>query len=33
MNSKLREIAQLHNDGILNDEEFAQAKAKILAGG
>jgi hypothetical protein len=33
MNSKLREIAQLHKDGILSDEEFAQAKAKILAGG
>jgi len=33
LNSKLKELAQLKNDGILTDEEFAQAKAKLLAGG
>jgi len=27
---KLRELAQLKNEGILTDEEFAAAKAKIL---
>lgn len=33
LNSKLKELAQLRNDGILTDEEFAAAKAKLLAGG
>jgi Short C-terminal domain len=27
---KLRDLAQLKNEGILTDEEFAAAKAKIL---
>jgi hypothetical protein len=27
----LKELAQLHDDGVLNDDEFAAAKAKILA--
>lgn len=33
LNSQLMQLAQLHNAGVLNDEEFAQAKAKLLAGG
>lgn len=33
LNSQLMQLAQLHNTGVLNDEEFAQAKAKLLAGG
>ena len=28
--AKLQELAQLHKQGILSDEEFAAAKAKIL---
>jgi len=28
--SKLQELAQLHTQGVLSDEEFAAAKAKIL---
>jgi hypothetical protein len=28
---KLRELAQLNKEGILTDEEFAAAKAKILS--
>jgi hypothetical protein len=27
---QLREIAALHKDGILSDEEFAQKKAELL---
>jgi hypothetical protein len=30
--SQLKEIAQMKADGILSDEEFAAAKAKILGG-
>lgn len=30
MMSKLKELASLHEAGILSDEEFAAAKAKIL---
>ena len=33
LNSQLMQLAQLHNAGVLNDEEFAQAKAKLLASG
>jgi hypothetical protein len=33
LNSQLIQLSQLHNAGVLNDEEFAQAKAKLLAGG
>ncbi len=33
LNSQLMQLAQLHDTGVLNDEEFAQAKAKLLAGG
>lgn len=29
--AKLRELAQLHQEGILTDEEFAAQKAKLLA--
>jgi membrane protease subunit (stomatin/prohibitin family) len=28
---KLRELGQLHESGVLTDEEFAAAKAKILS--
>jgi len=27
---KLKELAQLHDSGVLTDEEFAAAKAKVL---
>ncbi len=33
LNSQLMQLAQLHNAGVLNDQEFAQAKAKLLSGG
>jgi hypothetical protein len=29
---QLKELAQLHDQGILTDEEFAAQKAKILGG-
>ncbi len=29
---KLRELGQLHESGVLTDEEFAAAKAKVLNG-
>lgn len=29
---RLREVADLHKEGILSDEEFASAKAKLLGG-
>jgi hypothetical protein len=32
LTSKLNELAQLHTAGVLTDEEFAAAKAKVLAG-
>jgi hypothetical protein len=28
----LSQLAQLHADGVLSDEEFATAKQKVLAG-
>jgi len=28
--AQLQDLAQLHNQGVLTDEEFAAAKAKIL---
>ena len=28
--AKLQELAQLHTQGVLSDEEFAAAKAKVL---
>jgi len=31
MMSKLKELSTLHNAGVLSDEEFAAAKAKVLA--
>lgn len=31
MASKLTELAELHKSGVLTDEEFAAAKAKLLA--
>jgi peptide subunit release factor 1 (eRF1) len=33
MVTKLEKLAQLHESGILTDEEFAAAKQKVLAGG
>lgn len=30
LNSQLMQLAQLHSAGVLTDEEFAQAKAKLL---
>ena len=32
LTSKLQELAQLHNTGVLTDEEFTAAKQKLLAG-
>ena len=32
LTSKLQELAQLHNTGVLTDEEFSAAKQKLLAG-
>lgn len=31
MSTKLKELAELHGSGVLNDDEFAAAKAKLLA--
>ena len=33
LNSQLMQLSQLHNAGVLTDEEFAQAKAKLLSSG
>ncbi len=33
MAANLQQLAQLHEQGILSDEEFAEAKQKVLAGG
>ncbi|MEC5200559.1 hypothetical protein RCH21_002805 [Arthrobacter sp. PL16] len=32
LSERLRELADLHRDGILSDDEFAAAKGKLLAG-
>lgn len=32
LTSKLKELAELHSSGVLDDAEFAAAKAKLLAG-
>jgi len=32
LSDRLRELATLHQEGILSDEEFASAKAKLLSG-
>jgi hypothetical protein len=32
LTAKLQQLADLHNTGVLTDEEFAGAKAKLLAG-
>ena len=32
LTSQLQQLAQLHTAGVLSDEEFAQAKQKLLAG-
>jgi len=32
LNSQLAQLSQLHNAGVLSDEEFTQAKAKLLGG-
>jgi hypothetical protein len=31
LTAQLQQLAQLHNAGVLSDEEFAAAKAKLLA--
>ncbi len=31
--AQLQQLAQLHDSGVLTDEEFASAKQKVLAGG
>lgn len=31
MMAQLNQLSQMHNAGVLNDEEFAAAKAKLLA--
>ncbi len=31
LNNQLMQLAQLHTAGVLTDEEFAQAKAKLLS--
>jgi hypothetical protein len=33
LTAQLQQLAQLHNAGVLTDEEFAAAKQKLLAGG
>jgi hypothetical protein len=33
MVSKLQQLSQLHDSGVLSDDEFAAAKQKVLAGG
>ncbi len=30
---QLKQLGELHDSGVLSDEEFAAAKAKVLAGG
>lgn len=32
LTAQLQQLAQLHNAGVLSDEEFAAAKSKLLAG-
>jgi hypothetical protein len=32
LTAQLQQLAQLHNAGVLSDEEFAAAKAKLLGG-
>jgi len=32
LTSQLQQLSQLHNAGVLSDEEFAAAKQKLLAG-
>jgi hypothetical protein len=31
--AQLKQLGELHDAGVLSDEEFAAAKAKVLAGG
>ncbi len=31
--AKLKQLGELHDQGVLNDEEFAQQKGRVLAGG
>ncbi len=31
--AQLKQLGELHTAGVLSDEEFAAAKAKVLAGG
>jgi hypothetical protein len=33
LNQQLGQLAELHNTGVLTDEEFVAAKAKVLQGG
>jgi hypothetical protein len=32
LTAQLQQLAQLHNAGVLSDDEFAAAKAKLLGG-
>ncbi len=32
LNSQLMQLSQLHNAGVLSDEEFTAAKAKLISG-
>jgi hypothetical protein len=32
LTAQLQQLAQLHNAGVLTDEEFAAAKSKLIAG-
>jgi hypothetical protein len=32
LTAQLQQLAQLHDSGVLSDEEFAAAKQKLLAG-
>ena len=33
LTSQLEQLSQLHNAGVLSDQEFAEAKQKVLTGG
>ena len=32
LTAQLQQLAQLHDSGVLSDEEFAAAKAKLISG-
>jgi len=33
LTAKIQQLAELHNSGVLTDEEFAAAKQKLISGG